>query len=57
MTAKGLPGFRDFPPEDLALRAHIFAVWRDVAGSKIKALDWFKVAVSLGRIYFRYLSS
>jgi histidyl-tRNA synthetase len=32
MTAKGLPGFRDFPPEDLALRSHIFAVWRDVAG-------------------------
>src|SRR3954466_10520809 len=32
MTAKGLPGFRDFPPEDFALRAHIFAVWRDVAG-------------------------
>lgn len=31
MTAKGLPGFRDFPPEDFALRAHIFRVWRDVA--------------------------
>lgn len=28
---KGLPGFRDFYPEDLAVRAHIFAVWRDVA--------------------------
>lgn len=26
-----LPGFRDFYPEDLAIRAHIFAVWRDVA--------------------------
>ncbi len=31
MTAKGLPGFRDFAPEDFALRAHIFGVWRDVA--------------------------
>jgi histidyl-tRNA synthetase len=26
-----LPGFRDFPPEELALRAHIFDVWRRVA--------------------------
>lgn len=31
MISKGLPGFRDFPPEDLALRSHIFRVWRDVA--------------------------
>ena len=31
MISKGLPGFRDFPPEDFALRAHIFRVWRDVA--------------------------
>jgi glycosyltransferase involved in cell wall biosynthesis len=29
--------------------------WRDVAGSKIKPLDWVKVAVSLGRIYAKYL--
>ena len=28
---KSLPGFRDFYPEDLAVRSHIFAVWRDVA--------------------------
>ncbi len=26
-----LPGFRDFPPEDLALRSHIFSAWRRVA--------------------------
>lgn len=26
-----LPGFRDFVPEDLALRAHIFEAWRRVA--------------------------
>ncbi len=31
MTSKGLPGFRDFPPADLALRNYIFAVWRQVA--------------------------
>ena len=31
MISRGLPGFRDFPPEDFALRAHIFRVWRDVA--------------------------
>jgi histidyl-tRNA synthetase len=32
MISRGLPGFRDFPPEDFALRAHIFRVWREVAG-------------------------
>ncbi len=26
-----LPGFRDFPPEDLALRNHIFDAWRRVS--------------------------
>jgi histidyl-tRNA synthetase len=31
MTAKPLPGFRDFPPSDFALRAYIFAAWRRVA--------------------------
>jgi len=29
--------------------------WRDVAGSKIKPTDWVKVAVSLGRIYVKYI--
>lgn len=28
---KGLPGFRDFYPDQLAVRSHITAVWRDVA--------------------------
>ena len=28
---QALPGFRDFYPEDLAVRAYIFGVWRDVA--------------------------
>jgi histidyl-tRNA synthetase len=26
-----LPGFRDFPPEDLALRSHVFDAWRRVS--------------------------
>ncbi len=26
-----LPGFRDFPPEDFALRAHVFEAWRRAA--------------------------
>jgi histidyl-tRNA synthetase len=30
-TFQTLPGFRDFYPDDFAVRAHIFAVWRDVA--------------------------
>jgi histidyl-tRNA synthetase len=32
MKTSALPGFRDFYPEDLALRSHIFATWRAVAG-------------------------
>ncbi len=31
MPSQALPGFRDFYPEDLALRAHIFRTWREVA--------------------------
>src|SRR5438093_5045115 len=31
MQTKGLPGFRDFYPADLALRSHIFRIWRTVA--------------------------
>lgn len=32
MEIAALPGFREFYPDDLALRAYIFAVWRSVAG-------------------------
>ncbi len=32
MQGKALPGFRDFYPEDLTLRNHLFATWRSVAG-------------------------
>jgi histidyl-tRNA synthetase len=31
MQPKALPGFRDFYPAELALRAHIFGTWRAVA--------------------------
>jgi histidyl-tRNA synthetase len=31
MQGKALPGFRDFYPDDLAFRNHIFATWRSVA--------------------------
>src|SRR6266550_1040852 len=31
MQGKALPGFRDFYPEELRLRNHIFATWRGVA--------------------------
>ena len=30
-TLAKLPGFREFGPEDMALRNHVFAAWRDVA--------------------------
>ena len=31
MSSTSLPGFRDFYPEELARRAHIFRAWRAVA--------------------------
>src|SRR5258706_457040 len=31
MQGKALPGFRDFYPDELTLRNHIFATWRSVA--------------------------
>src|SRR6478735_3723339 len=31
MQKGALPGFRDFYPEELAVRSHIFSVWRQVA--------------------------
>jgi histidyl-tRNA synthetase len=31
MPGQALPGFRDFYPDDLALRTHIFRTWREVA--------------------------
>lgn len=31
MSTQALPGFRDFYPEEMALRTHIFSTWRRVA--------------------------
>jgi histidyl-tRNA synthetase len=31
MPAQALPGFREFHPDDLAFRAHLFRAWREVA--------------------------
>jgi histidyl-tRNA synthetase len=31
MQGKALPGFREFYPDDAALRNHIFAIWRSIA--------------------------
>src|SRR5688572_20726897 len=45
-----LPGFRDFPPEDFAVRAHVFEAWRRVSrrygfmeydGPPLEALDLY----------------
>src|SRR5213593_1968645 len=50
MQGKALPGFRDFYPEELTLRNHIFATWRSVAarygfeeydGPPLEALDMY----------------
>src|SRR5207249_9842499 len=50
MQGKALPGFRDFYPEELTLRNHIFATWRSIAarcgfeeydGPPLEALDLY----------------
>jgi histidyl-tRNA synthetase len=50
MQAKALPGFRDFYPADLALRAYVFRTWRTIAtrygfeeydGPPLEALDLY----------------
>ena len=43
------------PPVSNIIYEYPLDVWNDVAGSKIKLQDWFKVGISLGRIYFRHL--
>jgi len=43
------------PPVSKIIYEYPLMEWRDVAGSKIKPTDWVKVAVSLGRIYAKYL--
>lgn len=50
-TFSSLPGFRDFYPEDFALRRHLFQVWRQTArrfafqeydGPALESLDLFR---------------
>jgi glycosyltransferase involved in cell wall biosynthesis len=43
------------PPVSNIIYEHPLEVWNDVAGSKIKLRDWFKVGISLVRIYFKHL--
>jgi hypothetical protein len=42
------------PPVSKVIFEYPLMEWRDVAGSKIKLVDWLKVAVNLGRIYVKY---
>ena len=50
-TFQTLPGFRDFYPEDLAKRTHVFRLWRQTASAYgfqeydtpvLEALDLYK---------------
>jgi glycosyltransferase involved in cell wall biosynthesis len=43
------------PPVSRIIYEYPLMEWRDVAGSKIKPIDWLKVGVSLGRIYLKYI--
>jgi len=43
------------PPVTQIIYEYPLHEWRDVAGSKIRLLDWFRVGVNLGRIYVRYM--
>jgi dolichyl-phosphate beta-glucosyltransferase len=45
----------NLPPAKTIIYEYPLMVWRDVAGSKIKLRDWFKVAVALVRIYWTYM--
>lgn len=45
----------DLPQAKEIIYEYPLTVWRDVAGSKIRLGDWFKVGANLGRIYFKYI--
>ena len=45
----------DLPQVQNIIYEYPLMVWRDVAGSKLRLADWFVVAGSLVRIYWRYL--
>ena len=63
MPSQALPGFRDFYPEEFALRAHIFRTWREVArrygfeeydGPPLEPLDMYTAksgAEIVGQLY------
>ena len=43
------------PPVSRIIYEYPLMEWRDIAGSKIKPIDWIKVGISLGRIYLKYI--
>ena len=45
----------DLPQVQNIIYEYPLMVWRDVAGSKLRLTDWFVVAGTLVRIYWRYL--
>jgi histidyl-tRNA synthetase len=63
MQTRALPGFRDFYPDDLALRSHIIRTWREVAarygfeeydGPPLEALELYTAksgAEIVGQLY------
>jgi len=55
IIARMLRGRRgtDLPPVRSVIYEHPLSVWKDVAGSKIRARDFFIVAIDLARIHFR----
>src|SRR2546429_7380475 len=50
MQGKALPGFRDFYPEDLTLRNHIFATWRSV-GARYGSEEYVGAALASLEMY------
>ena len=45
---------RRLPPVKSAIYEYPLNQWHDIAGSKINAIDWVRVARNLARIFFRY---
>lgn len=57
MIAREVQARRDgsLPPVREIIYEYPLMQWRDVAGSKLKASDWFKVGFNLLRIHWKYL--
>ncbi|MEP6508516.1 MAG: glycosyltransferase [Gemmatimonadales bacterium] len=45
----------DLPPVRDVIFEYPLMVWRDVKGSKLRLTDWFVVAATLARIYWKYI--